>query len=112
RNPGQLNASMGVAVFPKDADNMEDLVACTEFALDQAKHKNALICFFEPQLQEHAEARHRYASQLRDALAHDEFEVFYQPQFRIADGRLIGAEALLRWRHPADGLIMPSGFLP
>jgi diguanylate cyclase (GGDEF)-like protein/PAS domain S-box-containing protein len=112
RQPGQLNASMGVAVFPEDADETEDLVACTELALDQARRENTQICFFEPQLREHAKARHRYAFQLRDALTRHEFEVFYQPQFRIADKRLVGAEALLRWRHPVDGLIMPADFLP
>ncbi|TPG45493.1 EAL domain-containing protein [Roseomonas nepalensis] len=68
--------------------------------------------FFEPALQEAAEERQRLEFDLRAALALGEFELFYQPQFHLAENRLYGFEALIRWRHPGRGLVPPDRFIP
>lgn len=111
KRPGQLNANMGVACVPKDAKDAEALLAHADFALCTAKRDNRLVSLFDDQMHRHAILQQRYEVQLHDALNCNEFEVFYQPQFRVSDGRVIGAEALLRWHHPQDGLVQPGDFL-
>lgn len=110
RKPGRLSANVGVAVFPEDADQVEALIAHADLAVVQAMQDNIPVRFFDSQMSKDANARQRYKSRLDDALAREEFEVFYQPQFCTVDQSLTGAEALIRWRHPEDGLVMRACF--
>ena len=106
------NASVGVAIYPSDASEGEQLICNADAALYRAKAEGpGSYRFFEPemdrQLRENREIQHDLAS----ALEKGEFELVYQPEALI-DGAVIGFEALVRWHHPTRGLIPPSLFIP
>lgn len=105
--------SIGVAVYPDGGDNAEALIHHADLALYQAKSAGRNnYQFFTPELAHQLSERFDYENELRDALKHEEFELHYQPQLDIATGTLIGAETLLRWRHPHKGLVQPNVFIP
>ncbi len=107
-----VGTHMGIALFPDDADDIEGVIANADLALYHARDEHSQRCFFVPRLRSQATARRKYESRLQRALGRREFEMFYQPQFRVSDAQLVGAEALIRWRHPEDGLVVPGVFLP
>src|SRR5262249_5442592 len=97
-----LGTSIGVAVSPHDAKSGESLLRCTDLAVYEAKKAGrGTWRFYTPELGDRAARRHRLQDDLRDGLNLDQFKVYFQPQFDAFGGRLIGAEALLRWRHPS-----------
>jgi len=104
--------SVGIALFQGDHDQLGDLLKRADLAMYQAKAsgRNA-IRFFDPAMQAVVNERVALEADLRHALAHQEFIVNYQPQVD-ADGRMTGAEALVRWRHPRRGMVPPSDFIP
>jgi len=106
------NASIGISVFPRDGDNPEDLIRHADAAMYSAKdHGRGHSRFYTPGLSsEGAETMAREAM-LREALQRGEFVLYYQPQRSVKDLRLVGIEALVRWRHPERGLIDPSEFI-
>jgi Amt family ammonium transporter len=105
--------SIGVAVYPDGGDNAEALIRNADLALYRAKSAGRNNHqFFTPELAHQLSERFDLENELRDALERDQFELYYQPQVAIATGELIGAEALLRWRHPTKGLVQPSLFIP
>jgi diguanylate cyclase (GGDEF)-like protein/PAS domain S-box-containing protein len=107
-----VDASVGIAVAPQDADHAEELLAHADLALYGAKADGgSQRTFFTRMMQSQSEQRHHLGVDLRGALARDEFELWYQPQVRAQDGALAGIEALLRWRHPKHGLLQPGAFL-
>lgn len=107
-----IGTSIGVARYPDHAENGEDLLSAADLALYQAKAEGRLCYrFFEPELRDRAVQGRMLDGELRRAMTCREFELFFQPQVRISDGRLMGAEALLRWRHPTRGLLLPHDFL-
>jgi len=107
-----LGTSIGVAFTPDDADTGEALLRCTDLAVYEAKNGGrGAWRFYTPELGERAARRHRLQDDLRDGLHLEQFSVHYQPQFDAYDGRLIGAEALLRWRHPSRGNVSPTEFI-
>jgi diguanylate cyclase (GGDEF)-like protein len=107
-----MTASMGIALFPHDATDVESLLKHAETAMYHAKAegRNA-IRFFEPTMQQSAEARLELENRLRQALNRGEFSIAYQPLVR-PDGTFIGGEALLRWHDPGRGNIPPADFIP
>ncbi|SEN27771.1 PAS domain S-box-containing protein/diguanylate cyclase (GGDEF) domain-containing protein [Sphingomonas gellani] len=108
-----LGASVGIASFPAHAHSAEELISGADLAMYQAKREGRRCRrTFNVALREQALARREREEELRRAIDGDEFELFYQPQVDLADGRLIGAEALLRWNHPERGLVGPGDFLP
>ena len=108
-----IAASAGLAMFPTHGEHAEDLLASADLALYQAKNEGRHCRrFFTPALRRSAVAKRNQELELQRAVAQGELELFYQPQVRAADGTLVGAEALLRWRHPEMGLISPAAFLP
>lgn len=111
--PVNVSASVGIAMFPGDGLTVRELLSSADLALYQAKAEGRNCRrFFRADLREAATLRRAYQGELARALAQQEFELHYQPQVRLADGALVGAEALLRWRHPDKGLLGPGAFLP
>jgi len=112
-NSFHLGASIGVAVYPHDADQREQLLNNADLAMYRAKAGvGEHLAYYEPEMDETARARRQIANDLRQAIDRSELTVLYQPQHCLADGALSGYEALLRWRHPTRGPIPPDEFIP
>jgi diguanylate cyclase (GGDEF)-like protein/PAS domain S-box-containing protein len=109
----RLKACMGVAIYPNDGNASEDLLANADLALYRAKSEGrARHLFFSTQLRTELEQRRELEAELETALDNGEFELFYQPQVDLKNGRVVGAEALIRWRHPKRGMVSPGLFMP
>jgi diguanylate cyclase (GGDEF)-like protein len=108
-----IGASVGVAIAPDDGDNADQLLKNADMALYRAKEEGrARFHFFEPEMDIKAQARRTLELDLRSAVAAGEFDVFYQPVVNLAENRITGFEALLRWNHPTRGKVPPSEFIP
>jgi diguanylate cyclase (GGDEF)-like protein/PAS domain S-box-containing protein len=109
----QVKASIGIAIFPSDADSAERLLSNADHALYQAKEKGGgNWCFFTHKIEEEIAAKLALQTEVGRALKQQEFELFYQPQMNLRDRTVGGAEALIRWRHPHKGVLAPAKFLP
>src|SRR5580704_6686025 len=107
-----LGASAGVAIAPQDGADVEELIANADLALYQAKSDGGRnLRFFMPVLRAQAQARRSLGLELRRAFTNNEFEIYFQPQIRLSDTAVVGAEALLRWRHPQRGVLAPGAFI-
>jgi diguanylate cyclase (GGDEF)-like protein/PAS domain S-box-containing protein len=109
----RVKVSIGTAVFPRDARTADELVGNGHLAMYRAKstRRDGHVPF-ERIIRDELEARLTLEAELTRAAERHEFELFYQPQVRLADAGLIGAEALIRWRHPTRGLVSPAEFMP
>lgn len=108
-----VTTSVGVAVYPSDGLNGSDLLKNADTAMYRAKEKGRNgIQFYTSDMHTRALTHVTLQSSLKRALEREEFEVHYQPRVRVADGRVCGMEALVRWRHPERGLVPPSEFIP
>jgi diguanylate cyclase (GGDEF)-like protein/PAS domain S-box-containing protein len=108
-----LTASIGVAFCQRDADNVIDLIRNADAAMYHSKQNGGnSFAFYSPEMNAAAVERLMLKSKLRRSLERDEFMVHYQPKVDLRDGRIVGAEALLRWRLPGHGDIPPSQFIP
>lgn len=108
-----ISASIGITIYPKDADSVDSLLKNADQAMYAAKKRGRNnYCYFTYEMQKLAQARLKYKNDLYSALHKRQFEVHYQPIVELATGRIVKAEALLRWHHPEDGLIEPSYFIP
>lgn len=105
--------SVGIAMFPKDGTDADTLLKNADLAMYRAKDsgRNA-FCFFDTAMNSGVVEHLHLTAGLRAALTHGEFRVYYQPQFELATGRIVGAEALIRWKHPTLGFIPPMKFIP
>jgi diguanylate cyclase (GGDEF)-like protein/PAS domain S-box-containing protein len=113
RQVHHVTTSIGVAMYPDDGNDVQELLKHADAAMYQAKEngKNR-FAFYEAAMNARAEERLRMVGRLRRALRDDEFELCYQPQYDLASGRLVGVEALIRWE-PLDGEpIKPARFIP
>ncbi len=109
----RVDVSIGIAVYPADGESVDDLLGNADLALYQAKARGrGGYVVFEQAFRHDLEARLLLEAQLVRAVKNNEFELFYQPQVALDDGRLVGAEALIRWRHPERGLVLPDAFMP
>ena len=107
-----LAGSAGVAMTPADGETVDELVANADLALYQAKSDGGhTFRLYLPVLRAQAQARRGLDVALRRAFAEHEFELYFQPQIRLADNSVVGAEALLRWRHPERGILTPGVFI-
>jgi diguanylate cyclase (GGDEF)-like protein len=108
-----LDASIGIAVAPDDAADPGELIKNAELALQRAKAEGrGLTRFFEQEMDERMKAHRAMETSIRHALATGEFSLHYQPVVCLADGRITGCEALIRWHHPERGEISPTEFIP
>ena len=107
-----MSASVGFSVFPQDSPAPEDLLRCADLAMYEAKHggRNRTVAY-ETAMDQRARGRLVLAGDLRRASQLGELFLLYQPVVRIADGALAKFEALLRWRHPAFGVVPPARFI-
>ena len=108
-----IGASVGVAVTPIHGQSIEALMRAADIAMYRAKSRGgSQYCLFSEELAREHQNRIEVESALGEAVERGEFLLALQPQLSLATGAVTGAEALLRWNHPRDGLRMPGGFIP
>jgi diguanylate cyclase (GGDEF)-like protein/PAS domain S-box-containing protein len=109
----RVNVSIGVAAYPDHCVTADELFGNADLALYRAKATGrGRHVAFTRAIREEVEARLTLEAELGYAIERNELELFYQPQMRLSDGKLLGAEALVRWRHPTRGLLSPADFMP
>ena len=107
------DASIGVALAPQDSSDLDQLLKNADLAMYEAKADGRRTYrFFEPGMDARVKALRTLEQDLRQAIADGGFEIHYQPLVNLADNRVTGCEALLRWRHPERGMISPAEFIP
>ncbi len=108
----QGGCSIGISLFSDQHDGAEGLLRCAELAMNDAKNAGSqCFRFFDPSMQAQAQQRAELEAGIRVGMEKKEFELWYQPQYDRQQ-RLLGLEALVRWRHPLKGLISPADFIP
>ncbi len=108
-----VSGSIGIAIFPANGDDADFLIRAADSAMYDAKARGRnRYCFYAPDMAERALERMTIEQGLRRALEREHFEVHYQPVIALDDRRVIGFEALVRWRHPERGLVGPDRFIP
>ncbi len=108
-----ITTSIGIALFPADGDNAEELLQNADNAMYRAKEAGRNSCqLCTPAMNSRALERLSLESSLRRALDRGEFLLHYQPQFHLATGHIVGIEALLRWNHPQHGVVEPARYIP
>lgn len=108
-----IGATIGVSLYPDDGHDAAEMVKTADIAMYQAKqHSPGGHCFYSRMLSTNRIERFALESELRHALARNQLMLYYQPQVSLPDGRIVGAEALIRWQHPELGLISPGRFIP
>jgi diguanylate cyclase (GGDEF)-like protein/PAS domain S-box-containing protein len=109
----RVTATVGVSIYPEHGTDAETLINNADDAMYSAKGVNASKChFFDPSMNVRAVEWRSIQVGLHGALARGEFELHYQPKVDLDTGTIVGAEALLRWRHPDRGLVSPKEFVP
>jgi diguanylate cyclase (GGDEF)-like protein len=112
-SPLLIGCSAGIALFPDHGRDIDALMSGADLALYRAKAQGrGTICLLDAALQEEWTARRRMEARLRGVAMRDELQLAFQPLIELQGGRLVGAEALLRWRHPEFGLLPPADFIP
>ena len=109
----ETTVSIGVSFYPDDADNAENLLRCADAAVHQAKDigRNSFR-FFSSEQHQQIHSRYQLGNDLLQALTEDQFELYYQPKVCAQTKYPVGAEALLRWKHPSLGFVSPDQFIP
>lgn len=111
-NEFRATASIGIALYPRDGEDADTLIRNADIAMYKTKRngKNG-YAVYTPEISSCYQDRLVLENELRQALIHDEFELYFQPQINVISRRMIGVEALLRWRHPVHGLLTPGSFI-
>lgn len=108
-----IGTSIGISVFPDDTNRGSDLVKYADTAMYQAKENGRnQYCFYTKEMGNIAKGRLNLLAELRKAIKQNELVLYYQPQYDLKTGKMIGLEALIRWLHPRRGLLPPAAFLP
>jgi diguanylate cyclase (GGDEF)-like protein len=109
----RISGSLGIAVAPRDGELAGDLIMHADIAMYRAKENGRdQFEFFSVDMNARLSQRIELEAGLRRALDNDQLVLYYQPRCDIATGRILGAEALIRWKHPVDGLVPPGKFIP
>jgi diguanylate cyclase (GGDEF)-like protein len=107
------DASIGVALIPEHGTDLDQIMKNADLAMYAAKAAGRRTWrFFAPEMDAQVKARHQLEIDLRQAIADDQFEVHYQPCLSLQDDRIVGCEALVRWKHPTRGMVSPAEFIP
>jgi diguanylate cyclase (GGDEF)-like protein len=107
-----VSGSVGIALFPQQANDAEALLRRADVAMYAAKEHGAGYELYQEEMDRNNPQRLTLIGQVRPALEGSEFTMYYQPKVRLSDGRVAGAEALIRWEHPSLGLVPPDEFIP
>jgi len=108
-----ISGSIGIAAYPGDGADAEALIGAADAAMYRAKQAGRnTFQFFTAEINQRTRGRAQLGVELRRALEREEFVLYYQPKVELADRRLHGAEALIRWKHPERGLVSPAAFIP
>ncbi|MEW5728709.1 MAG: EAL domain-containing protein, partial [Pseudomonadota bacterium] len=108
-----VTSAVGISVFPVDGTDPDELIQKAETAMNRSKERaDNAYQYYAPEMHTNSAERLRLETELRKALARDEFTVYYQPKIDTVSGRVVGAEALLRWHHHELGMISPADFIP
>ncbi|MCU1230312.1 MAG: hypothetical protein JWO97_3196 [Acidobacteria bacterium] len=107
-----VNASLGIALFPDHADDPDTLMKRADIAMYDAKKNHSEIAIYEPGRDEHSIRRLSLMMELRQAIVRDELELYFQPKIDVVTERVVHAEALIRWNHPKHGVMRPDEFIP
>jgi predicted signal transduction protein with EAL and GGDEF domain len=108
----EVEASVGIALYPRDATAVDGLMQRADVAMYLAKERHSGVEAYVARSDHHSSARLSLLGELRHGIDQGEFELYYQPKVFLADGRTAGFEALVRWRHPTRGLLTPQAFIP
>lgn len=108
----RVSSRVGIAVFPDDASDSEDLLRNADQALLRSKAHKQLYSFYSPEMNLRVSESMRIENDLRTAITEDQFELYYQPKYDLRTAQIVGMEALIRWNHPTRGLMFPGQFLP
>jgi diguanylate cyclase (GGDEF)-like protein len=108
----EVAASIGVVTYPEHGTDVDALLQHADVAMYVAKETHARTAVYDPEQDTNDAARLALAGELRRAIEGDELVVYYQPKADLASGRIVGAEALVRWQHPDRGLVPPNEFIP
>jgi diguanylate cyclase (GGDEF)-like protein len=109
----RISATLGISLFPADAETPVALLQTAGLALHDAKARGpGQMSFYQPEMNASVAERVALVADLHLALEHNQLELHYQPQICLSSGRVIGVEALMRWRHPQRGLVSPAQFIP
>ncbi|WP_173180284.1 EAL domain-containing protein [Pseudomonas tohonis] len=113
QQPTYVSASIGIAMAPNDAAEASELLRYADIALYEAKAAGrGTWRFYSGEMNARIIERRRLETDLRNAITQGELRLHFQPRYRLADGQMTGAEALVRWQHPELGLVPPSTFIP
>jgi diguanylate cyclase (GGDEF)-like protein len=109
----KINLSIGIAVFPDDGDTPAELLQYADTAMFKTKEagRNGYT-YYSKEMTDKSLQISRVESDLKKAIENDELVLHYQPQIDLKENRIVGVEALVRWNHPKDGLVMPNDFIP
>jgi diguanylate cyclase (GGDEF)-like protein/PAS domain S-box-containing protein len=109
----RIGASIGICEYPEHGESSRDLLQAADTAMYEAKKRGrGNYCFFTPELTDATRRRQKLEFDLQHALGRGEFVLYYQPLVATESGGITGVEALLRWRHPQQGIIYPNQFVP
>lgn len=107
-----VGAGLGVAVFPDHGDQADGLLGLAEVAMYYAKQHNSGVVVYDAKIDTSSKQNLSLLTELRHASEHNEFRLFAQPKIDLASGKVVGLEALVRWQHPAKGMVFPDNFIP
>ena len=107
-----VEASAGLAIFPQDGTSTELLLQRADIAMYVAKTTHTRVTRYDGRLDEHNPRKLALLAELRRAVSEDELVMYYQPTVDLLSGDVLGVEALVRWRHPVEGLLAPDQFIP
>lgn len=107
-----VNGSLGIALYPQDGTESATLLRRAEMAIHFAKRRHISFAFAGDIGEEPAHENLSLIGEMREAIERNEFLVYYQPKLHFSDGKISGAEALIRWKHPVRGLVPPMRFIP
>lgn len=107
-----VDASIGIALYPLHGQDPTSLVKYADIAMYVAKRANSGYAIYDPAQDQHSAQRLNLTSELRQAITNDELVLHYQPKIDLQSGQTVGVEALVRWQHPAQGLLFPDAFIP
>lgn len=107
-----VQASLGISLAPEHGSDVHTLMKKADIALYEAKRERARFCSYRPEKDTHTPQRLSILAELKTAIDDDQLFLVYQPKIDIATGETVGAEALVRWQHPTEGVVFPDEFIP